>query len=258
VIRTLIVDDEPLARDTLRYVLAGDPDVEVVGACTGADAPTVVATTHPDLMFLDVEMPGRDGFEVVAAIGLDAVPAIVFVTAYDRYAVRAFEAHALDYVLKPFDDDRLRAALARAKHSLDGGRARVAELVAAHEQQRPYVRRFVVRERDRTVLVEAATIDWLEAADDYVELHAGTTMHMIRERLAKLEHRLDPARFVRVHRSTIVNIERVRELRPRLRGDAVAVLRSGAELRVSRSRRAELLLRLTGSPQPDDGSPQTR
>jgi two-component system, LytTR family, response regulator len=254
-IRALIVDDEPLARDTLRLILERDPEVVIAGACSGTDAPDAVARATPDVMFLDVEMPGADGFDVIAAIGVDAVPAIVFVTAYDRHAIRAFEVHALDYVLKPFSDGRILAALARAKQQLAAPRRSAAALAALVAER---VRRFCVRERGKVIFVEAADVDWLEAADDYVELHVGPVTHIVRERMADLEQRLDPACFVRIHRSTIVNLARVRELYPLIRGDAHVVLATGARLRLSRSRRAEFERRLADSPPRADGSPQAR
>jgi two-component system LytT family response regulator len=225
--RVLIVDDEPLARESARLALVSDPDVTVVGACTGVDAAGLVRTLAPDLLLLDVQMPEVDGFAVVDAIGPAALPGIIFVTAYDQYAVRAFEIHAIDYVLKPFDDRRLLAALDRAK-----------------QRTRTYVSRFFVREREKTVIVEARDVDSLQAADDYVELHAGATVHLVRERLAELEHRLDPAMFVRIHRSAIVNLTRVREIQPLIRGDAMVTLAGGTALRCSRSRRADLERRL--------------
>ncbi|MBZ0238446.1 MAG: LytTR family DNA-binding domain-containing protein [Deltaproteobacteria bacterium] len=258
-IRALVVDDEPLARETVRLVLAQDPDVVVVGACTGVDAVAAVEQHRPDLLVLDVQMPEVDGFDVVEAIGPDAVPAIVFVTAYDQYAVRAFEVRALDYVLKPFDDRRLLAALARAKEALAARRSiagQLAELLLDRERARGHLRRFAVRRRDRIVLVDASEVDSIEAADDYVELHAGGAVHVVRERMAELEARLDPARFVRIHRSVIVNVERVREIHPLVRGDALVVLEGGASFRCSRGRRAELDRRLTDSPRRRDHSPQ--
>jgi two-component system LytT family response regulator len=254
VIRALIVDDEPLARDTVQLVLSTDPDVEVVGASSGSDAARLVAATCPDVMFLDVQMPRVDGFEVLAAIGPDAVPAIVFVTAYDHYAVRAFEVHALDYVLKPYDDRRLLAALARVKQRTGTQREQLAALIA----EGGYLRRFIVRGRDKTVLVDVGEVDCLEAADDYVELHVGSTVHVMRERLAEIEDRLDPTRFARIHRSAIVNLERVREIHPLVRGDALVVLATGATFRLSRSRRSEFERRLSGSPRESDRSPQRR
>ncbi|HUQ03676.1 MAG TPA: response regulator [Kofleriaceae bacterium] len=266
-IRTLIVDDEPLARDTVRLVLGHDEAVDIVGACSGVDAAAAVDKHRPDLLVLDVQMPEVDGFDVVAAIGPDAVPAIVFVTAYDQYAVRAFEVRALDYVLKPFDDRRLLAALARVKESLAARRSiagQLAELLVDLERERErsqhahggHLQRFAVRQRDRIVLVDAAEVDSIEAADDYVELNAGGTVHILRERMTELEGRLDPARFVRIHRSVIVNVERVREIHPLIRGDALVVLEGGASFRCSRSRRSEFERRLTDSPRRRDHSPQ--
>jgi len=260
-IRALIVDDEPIARDSARLVLETDPEVTVIGSCSGIDAPSIVAAEHPELMLLDVQMPKVDGFEVIARIGVDAVPAIVFVTAYDQYAVRAFEVHALDYVLKPFDDQRLLAAVARAKQRLASAPVQAEQLVALlaeREHARTYLQRFIVRGRDKTVCVDARDVDCLEAADDYIELHAGPVVHVMRERLSDVEARLDPAHFVRIHRSTIVNLERVREIHPLVRGDALVVLEGGAAFRLSRSRRTEFERRLSRSPPEPDSSPQRR
>ncbi|HYU17008.1 MAG TPA: LytTR family DNA-binding domain-containing protein [Candidatus Acidoferrum sp.] len=249
-IRVLIVDDEPLARETLQLSLSGDPEVAVVGSCSGAEAAAVVARTRPDIMFLDVQMPEVGGFDLVQAIGPGAVPVIVFVTAYDQYALRAFEVHALDYLLKPFDDRRFQETLRRAKDHLRSHRSRAVEerlldlLEEREKAARPHVRRFVVRERDRSVFVAASAVDWIEAADDYVVLHAGAETHLVRERLVELEKRLDPEQFARIHRSTIVNIERVRELHPLFRGDSILVLADGTRLRLSRSRRGEFERRL--------------
>ena len=252
--RVLIVDDEPVARETARLVLSADPEVEVVASCTGIDAAAAIARSRPELVFLDVQMPGVDGFDVIAQVGLAAMPAVVFVTAYDAYAVRAFEVHAVDYVLKPYDDRRLLAALSRAKQRL-AETAPFAALLADHPRT---LRRFAVRERDKITFVDPADVDCLEAADDYVELHVGDTVHVMRERLSELETQLDPDRFVRVHRSTIVNLARVRELHPLAKGDALVVLEGGATYRVSRSRRDDLELRLSGSPHHRDRSPQQR
>jgi two-component system LytT family response regulator len=263
VIRVLIVDDEPLARETIQLSLAGDPEIAVVGACSGPEAEALVASARPDIMFVDVQMPAMGGFDLVEAIGPGAVPVIVFVTAYDQYALRAFEVHALDYLLKPFDDRRFRDTLRRAKEHLrsQGARAleeRLLDLLEERERSAgPFVRRFAVRERDRSVFVAAAAVDWIEAADDYVELHAGGATHLVRERLADLERRLDPEQFARIHRSIIVNIERVRELHPLFRGDSIVVLVDGTRLRLSRSRRGEFERRLTSSPRRGVDSPQS-
>ena len=237
-LRALVVDDEPLARSLLRVLLARDPEVEVAGECSGAEAVEAVERTRPDLLFLDVQMPEVDGFDVLAALGRERAPAVVFVTAYDRYAVRAFEVHAVDYLLKPIDEARFAEALARAK---DRARRRVTDprlgpLLADHAR---HARRFLVRGRERTVVVDAADVDWIEAADYYATLHAGGKAHLIRETLTDLAERLDPERFVRVHRSAIVNLDRVREIHPLFRGDAELVLAGGARVRMSRTRRAE-------------------
>ena len=225
--KAVIVDDEPLARTSIRLLLERDGEVEVAGECSGIDAAALIARTRPDIMFLDVQMPEVDGFDLLQQIGADTVPVVVFVTAYDNYALRAFEAHGLDYLLKPFDDARFAHALARAKEQVRGrGRS-------------PYARRFLVRLREKLVVVNAAEIDWIEAADYYVTLHAAGKSHLLRETMAALEKRLDPERFVRVHRSAIVNIDRVREIHPLFRGDCTLVLADGTRVKLSRARREE-------------------
>ncbi len=263
-IRVLIVDDEPIARETLRLCLAGDHDVIVVGSCSGADAADVVRSTSPDIMFLDVQMPEVNGFDLIERIGTGAVPVIVFVTAYDQYALRAFEVHALDYLLKPFDDRRFQDALARAKQQLRARASssveeRLLNLLEEREKSaQPYLHRFVVRARERSIFVPAEAVDWINGADDYIELHVGKETHLLRERLADLEGRLDPRQFARIHRSTIVNIDRVKEQHALFRGDSLLVLTDGVRLRLSRSRRAEFERRLTSSPRAQAGSPQIR
>ncbi len=228
--RVLIVDDEPLARESIRFLLQRDRDVEIAGECSGVDAAALVARTRPHIMFLDVQMPVVDGFDLLTAIGADAVPAVVFVTAYDAFALKAFEVHALDYLLKPFDDARFAHALDRAK-----------QRVNAPKQDTPagYRQRFLVRNRDRIVVVNAADIDWIEAADYYVSIHAGGQTHLLREPLADLEKVLDPDTFFRAHRSAIVNLARVREIHPMFRGDSVLQLTDGSRVKLSRSRRDE-------------------
>lgn len=256
--RILIVDDEPLARDTARIVLSSDPEVEIAGTCSGIEAVAQIASTRPQLVFLDVQMPGLDGFDVIARVGLGSMPAVVFVTAFDHYAVRAFDVHAIDYVLKPYDDRRLLTALARAKERIAERASSIAalgEVLADHPRT---LHRFAVRERERILFVETTAVDALEAADDYVELRVGDTVHLMRERLGDLEARLDPEQFLRVHRSTIVNLARVREMHPLVRGDALVVLEGGATFRVSRSRRTELERRLFDSPHRSDNSPHRR
>lgn len=252
-IRALIVDDEPLARETLALSLRSDPAISLVGACSGLQAVELITKERPELLFLDVQMPGVSGFDVLAAVGPEAVPVVIFVTAYDQYALKAFEVHALDYLLKPFDDRRFRETLARAKARLVGPAerretgARVLDLLEARDRGvAPYVSRLLVRERDRSLFIPVGEIDWIAAADDYVELHVQGGTHLLRERLAQLEQRLDPACFVRIHRRTIVNIDRVRERRPLFRGDSLLRLVDGTELRLSRSRRSEFEQRLGG------------
>jgi len=238
-LRALIVDDEPLARRLLRVLLERDPEIAVCGECAGVEAVAEIARTRPDILFLDVQMPEVDGFEVLARIGTGDAPVVVFVTAHDQYAVRAFEVHALDYLLKPIDDARFADALARARSQAlarrgGEGDPRLRALLDDH------ARRFLVRGHDRTVVVDVEEIDWIEAADYYATLHVGGgKTHLLRETLSTLERRLDPRRFFRVHRSAIVNLDRVREIHPLFRGDSELVLSDGARVRLSRTRRRE-------------------
>jgi two-component system, LytTR family, response regulator len=233
-IRVALVDDEPLAREGLRAVLAADPDVIIVGECMGTEAAALIERERVDVLFLDIQMPEVDGFDVLAALRPDVAPVTIFVTAYDEYAVRAFEVHAIDYVLKPIEDSRVLTALARAKDRL------------AHRTR--HVDRFLIRERGKVVVVRADDVDWVEAADDYATLHVGRDSHLLRQTMADLEARLDGNRFVRVHRRAIVNLDRVREVRPRMHGDSTIVLAGGTHVRLSRTRRTEFETRLAGSP----------
>lgn len=241
-LRLVLVDDEPLARQTLRLLALRDPEVVVVAECrNGAEAVAAVREHRPDLLFLDVQMPELDGFDVLAVLGEEA-PAIVFVTAYDQYALRAFEVHAVDYLLKPFTDERFEKALVRAKGlARPAGRAeardRLTRLAAAH---RAATRRFMVRSAGRVVFLKAEEIDWIEAADYYARLHVGSATYLLRESMNDLEAALDPEAFVRIHRSAIVNLDRVREMQPLARGELVVILADGTRLRMSRSRREDL------------------
>jgi two-component system LytT family response regulator len=250
-IRVAIVDDEPLARAALRVVMEPDPEIVVVGDCIGVDAPALIERAQVELLFLDVQMPEVDGFQVLAALRPEALPATVFVTAYDAYAVRAFEVHAIDYLLKPFDDARLLTALARAKQRLAGpGPAASEQLLALldeHAGRPKYVERFLVRERGKVVVVRTQDIDWIEAADYYATLHVAGEAHLVRQTMADLDASLDGQRFVRVHRKAIVNIDRVREVHPLFRGDCTLVLADGTQVRLSRTRRSEFE-RLFGLP----------
>jgi two-component system LytT family response regulator len=228
--RALIVDDEPLARQAIRVLLDRDREVEVVGECSGTEAAALVARTRPHIMFLDVQMPEIDGFDLLSLIGDEAVPAVVFVTAYDAFALKAFEVHALDYLLKPFDDARFSKTLERAKERAS---------LPARPPEGGYRQRFLVRVRERIVVVNAADIDWIEAADYYVSIHVAGHSYLLREPLADLEKALDPEVFFRAHRSAIVNLRRVREIHPLFRGDSVLVLHDGSRVKLSRSRREE-------------------
>ncbi|HXA20478.1 MAG TPA: LytTR family DNA-binding domain-containing protein [Thermoanaerobaculia bacterium] len=240
-LRVLIVDDEPLARDSIRALLAEDAEVRVVGEGTGSDAEALISRARPDIMFLDIQMPEIDGFGVLDRVGADTVPVVIFVTAYDQYAVRAFEVHALDYLLKPFDDQRFAGALARAKERVGARRRgevdnRIAELLKERDSSRT---RFLIPVRDKTIVVDAAQIDWIEASDYYVTLHAGAAAHLLRQTMDEIEKQLDRRQFFRVHRSAIVNVDRVREIHPLFRGDCALVLADGRRIKLSRSRRKE-------------------
>jgi two-component system, LytTR family, response regulator len=244
--RVLIVDDEPLARERLRMLLQDESGIDVVGeAGDAATAAESIATLSPDLVFLDVQMPGATGFDVISAVGADKMPMVIFVTAYDRYALRAFEVHALDYLLKPFDRDRFRHALGRARRQLDGRSSgdlerRLLAIVNDLKPSHGRVDRFVVKGDGRVFFVRADEIDWIEAAGNYVKLHVGNDTHLFRETMNAVEARLDADTFFRIHRSHIVNIERIRELQPWFNGEYVVFLKNGTRLTLSRGYREKL------------------
>jgi len=290
-VRILIVDDEPLARDCMRLALHDVPGVTIVAEVgDGTSAVEAIHQHGPDVVLLDVQMPGLDGFAVLERLDPATMPVVVFVTAFDSHAIRAFEVHALDYVLKPFPDERLVAAVDRARATIQERRngelgRRLAEFVQSWqagalapasdslgtgvasrppgaasidkfdasideehevaEPQRPgapsYIGRFAVRSDGRVRFVAAADVDWIEADGNYMVLHVGETRHRLRASLAGLTEGLDPRRFVRIHRSVIVNVERIREVQPWFGGDYIAILRTGAKLRVSRLRAPQLL-----------------
>ena len=242
-VRTLLADDEPIARKRLVRLLEQEPDAELVAACgTGPEAVEAVRLHAPDLLFLDVQMPGLDGFGVLEALGPATPPAVVFVTAFDAYAVQAFEANALDYLLKPFDADRFHRTFQRAEERLrrPGPGTEPGQLTALLEtlrRQRTMAERLAIRSDGRVTFVRVADIDWIEAASNYVRLHAGKTSHLLRESLSSLETRLDPERFLRIHRTTILHVERLRELQPWFSGEFIAILQDGTRLKVSRGYR---------------------
>ena len=233
-IRALVVDDEPLARSNLSVLLRRDPQVESVRECeSGIDAVADIRRTKPDLVFLDVQMPEYDGFDVLELLGPDVPPALIFVTAYDQYALRAFEAGALDYLLKPFDNDRFDRALARAK-----------QRVLERKDQARRGERLVIKSAGQVWFLKIGEIDWIEAADYYACLHVESRSHLLRRSLAELEQELDPARFCRIHRSAIVNLDRVRGLKINADGEYDVQLENGSRLRLSRRYRKPLQARL--------------
>ena len=234
-IRALVVDDEALARRNLTLLLQGDPDIGSVTECgSGLEAVDEIRRSRPDLVFLDVQMPEYDGFDVLELLGADLPETVIFVTAYDAYALRAFEAGALDYLLKPFDDERFNRALARAKE----------KLALYAPKQRRSISRIAVKSRGQTLFLTVSDIDWIEAAGYYACLHVGAATHIVRRTLRELEQDLDDRTFVRIHRSIIVNLDRVRGLELQESGDYEVMLESKARLRLSRRYRKRLQDRL--------------
>ncbi|MEM8963686.1 MAG: LytTR family DNA-binding domain-containing protein [Acidobacteriota bacterium] len=245
-IRTLIVDDEPLARDKIRGFLDEETSVEIIGECRdGQEALVAIERDKPDLLFLDIQMPELDGFEVIDNLDPESTPPVViFVTAYDQYAIKAFDVHAVDYLLKPYDRSRFRAALERARGELERRetedlRSQLQGLLEDLKTQRgtEYPDRLVIKTSGRVVLVPVDEIEWVDAAGNYVRIHAGGDSYMMRETMSGLEKRLDPARFLRIHRSTIVALSVIKELQQQFHGDYLVILRNGQRLTLSRSYR---------------------
>ena len=243
-IRTLVIDDEPLARERLAKLLRAEPDIEVVGEATnGRDAVALIRKAKPDLIFLDVQMPELDGFGVLSELNADERPAVVFVTAYDKFALKAFDVHAVDYLLKPFDKERFQTALRRALDHLKRNQPKQIheQLSALLNELRPAAQsdRIAVKGQGRVVFLKTSDIDWVEAADNYVNLHVGKESHLLRETMSSIETRL-PKEFLRISRSTIVNTERIAELQPLFHGEYSVILRDGTRLTLSRSHRDKL------------------
>jgi two-component system, LytTR family, response regulator len=244
-LRALIVDDEPPARARVRALLENEPDVCVVGECAdGITAATTIATTRPNVVFLDVEMPEQDGFEMLQSLDLASELHVVFVTAYDHYALRAFEVHAADYLLKPFDRERFQQTVAHLRERIaasnwPGARAQLQRLLQDVTRARTDSR-VVVKTDGRLVVLDPDSIDWIAADGNYARIHLGSEQYLVRETLSSLAQRLDPTRFARIHRSTIVNLRQVHELHPLFHGEYVIVLRSGARLTLSRTYREAL------------------
>ena len=245
-IRTLIVDDEPLARTHLRSLLAPDEDIEILGECgSGSEAVEAIRRDEPDLVLLDIQIPELDGFEVIRQIGPESMPFVLFVTAYDEHALRAFEAQALDYLMKPVNRERFRGAVQRAKELIRGVRgAEMAEpltrLLETLQPRAAPLDRLALRLDGRILFLRIEQIDWIEAADDYVRLHVGKQTLEHRDTLTRLEQRLPADRFLRIHRSTIVNVDRIREMQPWFQGDYVLIMQDGTRLTTGRSYRDRL------------------
>jgi two-component system LytT family response regulator len=245
-LRVLIVDDEPLARRRLRRLLRGVSDVDVVGECgDGRAAVSAILRLEPEVILLDVQMPEMDGFEVLRKIRTARLPEVIFVTAFDRYALRAFEVHALDYLLKPVDAERLAGAIAWARARVAERRgetidARVLALLDDLSESRRFLTRMPVKVAGKFIVIDLADVDWISAADNYVTLHAGGEEYLARDTMDRLERELDPDRFVRIHRSAIVQVDRIKELLPDFHGDFTVVLRNGTRVTLSRTYRAKV------------------
>jgi two-component system LytT family response regulator len=245
-VRTLIVDDERLARKRIKTLLANDSDIEVIAECSdGQKAVEAISTLAPDLVFLDVQMPAMSGFDVIRTIGSARMPAIVFVTAYDQYALEAFEVHAVDYLLKPFNRARFEKTVAHAKNlvrRMAGGSLndQVLTLLGSLQRKQEMPERFVIKSAGRIVFLRAEDIDWMETVGNYVRLHVGRDSYLMRETMGGMESKLDPKKFMRIHRSTMVNIDRVKELQPWTKGEYLVIMRDGARLDMSRRYRERL------------------
>lgn len=241
IIRSIVVDDEPLARKRLRFLLENEPDIEVIAECqNGYEAVDAVSLLTPDLMFLDVQMPGWDGFAVIEKISAALMPVVIFTTAFEQHALQAFDANALDYLLKPFKVARFQSAVARARellanrHNAHSAIAGILEMVKHSASPRNFLTRLSVKHEDRHTFVKVTEIDVIEAAGKYVVVHAGKENHILRQSLAGLEEQLDPAKFLRISRSVIVNIESIKELQPMFKGEYAVILHSGRSLAMTR------------------------
>lgn len=246
----VIADDEPLARDRLTSLLSAEPDAEIVAMCRdGEEAARAIGEHRPDLVLLDIQMPRMDGFDVIRTVGADRMPMVIFVTAYDQHAIRAFDVRAIDYLLKPFDRERFAGALQRARAQIEAQAngelsRRLVTLMADLKRDSSRSDRLVVKSGGRLFFLRADEIDWIEAAGNYVRLHVGEQSHLLRETMNAIEGRLDRERFFRIHRSRIVNVERIQEMQPWLNGEYSLVLKTGTRLTISRGYREKLQQRL--------------
>jgi two-component system LytT family response regulator len=249
-IKTLIVDDESLARERMKRFLRDEIDIEIIGECAnGLEAIAKIKNEKPELVFLDIQMPEKNGFEVIKSLDAKSVPTIIFVTAYDQYALQAFNVHALDYLLKPFNRERLQRAVVRAREQIEHRNygnldERLSLLIADLKSEKKYLERLVVKSAGRVFFLKTDEIDWIEAAGNYLKLHVKSEKsesHLIRETMNAIEARLDPNKFLRIHRSTVVNIDSIKELHPMFSGDYLVILRNGTELTLSRNFRDRFL-----------------
>ncbi|HEY8560924.1 MAG TPA: LytTR family DNA-binding domain-containing protein [Pyrinomonadaceae bacterium] len=253
-ISALIVDDEPLARRFVRRMLEKHPRVEIVGECgNGKEAAAAIREKNPDLVFLDVQMPEMDGFTTLETLSAETLPQIVFVTAYEQYAIRAFEIHALDYLLKPFDQARFEKAMTRVyekradREQVSVEQKQIAALLENVREKTSFLDRLVVKTGGRIIFLKTSEIDWIQADDKYAHLHAGSKSYLVRQTLGALEAQLDPRKFIRIHRSAIVNVERIRELQPMFAGEHRVVLENGTKLTLSRGYKNKLF-EILGNP----------
>lgn len=246
-LRVLIVDDELLARERVRDLLARHGDIQIVGECAnGYEAAAILECARTDLMFLDVQMPEADGFAAIESVRPDRLPYVIFITAFDQYAVRAFEINALDYLLKPFDRERFDHALERARGAInmrkdESLRHKIIQVLECVKPPNAHIERLIVKNNGHIAFVKTEEIDWIESEGNYVRLHTGKESHLLRETITALENCLDPKRFLRVHRSTIVNVDRVKELQSWFHGEYKIIMRDGAELMLSRNYRDRLI-----------------
>jgi two-component system LytT family response regulator len=250
VVRIIIADDEQLARQKLRLLLDSEPQVEVVAEChNGAQTLSAIRSCRPDLLLLDIQMPDLDGFQVLSEVSPAEMPVVIFTSAYDQYAIRAFEAHALDYLLKPFDQERLHHAIERARFELWNAKGRditnrildMLSRVKSEKQITPeYDGRLVIKTKGRIIFLNLDEIDWIEASANYVRLNVGRESHLFRETISRVSERLNPNNFIRIHRSMIVNVQKIKELIPVNSGEYIVVLKSGKELSCSRGYRANV------------------
>jgi len=246
-IRALIVDDEPLARQRIRLLASDEPGLEFIGECAnGQDALAAIHQNPPDLLFLDVQMPEMDGFQLLERLPRERLPVVIFTTAYDQHAVRAFEAHALDYLLKPFKPERIKAAIARAREHLANRQASIAahgllDLLAERQSSTPaatqYLTKMTVKTEDKVIVLKTLEIESIESAGNYIAVHSGKEAHIMRDTLNALETQLDPEKFLRISRSAIVNLEHIKEIQPMFKGEHIIVLKSGKRLAMTRSLR---------------------